>query len=59
MTPKTASNMAPGQIVINTKTQEIGTVRTVDRAAWIVWIDWTKSGPMRYWFGDCGSIKRY
>ena len=44
MTPRSAEQLLPQQMVKNTKTQEIGTVRTNDQFRAVVLIDWFESG---------------
>lgn len=48
MTPRSAQQLMPQQLVKNTRTQEIGTVRSNDQFRAVVLIDWYESGLKRH-----------
>ena len=59
MNPRAAEQLMPQELVINTKTQEIGTVRSNDQFRAIVLIDWYESGLARHSQQQMAHIKRY
>jgi len=59
MTPKAAAQLMPQQLVINTRTQEIGTVRCQGPDGWSVLIDWCEYGLRCHPYQSMSEIKRY
>jgi hypothetical protein len=59
MTPRAAEQLMREQLVINERTQEIGTVRECNRGNWEVLIDWCDHGLGCHPFNEMTDIKVY